>query len=201
MATASIIRPITRLNPGYVSGRFYSFLNGSTFGTNAVGTFGTLIYLVPVSPIDGPFTVSSLNILCITGAASSVVKMALWANDPTTGRPTGTPLVGSNTGQSCAVNATVPTIAVSYTMQQGLVYWIGTAFGTAAPTCQSYSNANMVGNTVLGRASLTGANNNIQAVTAPFTYANDITALDLTGATLSDAIGGVGVPVVWFGAA
>ncbi len=200
-SNVKLIRPGTRSNPGYVAGSFYTFANGSTSGATAVGTFGTVVYMTPVGPLDVPFTISSMNILCITGAASSSVKMALWANDPKTGRPTGVPLVGSNTGQSTATNATVPTIAVSQVLVPGVMYWAGTAFGTASPTCQSFSNANMVGNTTMGRRTLTGANNNIQGITAPFTFATDIMALDLTAATFTDAIGGVGVPVVWFGAA
>lgn len=198
MATASIIRPLTRTNPGYIASRFYPMNVVGTNTTVAVGTFGTVIYLTPFAAIDYPLTAVSLNVRCVTGAASSAVKMAVFANDPATGRPTGTAVVGSNTGQSTASSGTTPTIAVSYTFPVGVVFWAGFAFGTAAPTMLAHSatanpNASLVG------VSAISTNNVPSGVTAPFTYSNDIMALDLTGATFTDALGAVGIPVLWVG--
>lgn len=182
----------------YLSGRWYTpypFI--PTTGT-AVGTLDTVVYLTPIWATGYPLAAVSLNIRVVTGAVNSAVKLAVWENSPTTGRPTGIPILGSNTGQATTGTNSNATVAISKTFEPGRVYWFGAAFTTAAPTVIALNGTTQLGlNAIIGRSALNGTFGS--GLTAPYAYATDILALDLTAATFTDAAGAVGNPVCYIG--
>lgn len=184
-----------RTSPGYVSGRYYAGSMMSTTAGTAVGTLDTVVYLLPFIVRDQSFVAASINARVATGAANCAAKFALWLGSATTKRPTGVPVAGSNTGQSCATNGSTPTVAISRTLAPG-VYWTGIAVTTGASSFVSAATADSGLETTLGRAAL-GTNTNLTAITAPYAYAGDIMALDLTAATFTDVLANGGAPVIW----
>lgn len=183
--------------PGYVSGRFYSPIATSLSTSVAVGTLDTLIYLIPVTIQQESFAATSLGVRIVTGAVNCAVKLALWNHSATTKRATGTAIAGSNTGQACTATPTNVSVTISRTLPQGL-YWFGAAFTTGAPNAFAIANLDSAIMAMTGRTSI-NANSSITALSAPYTYATDIMALDLTAATFTDVIGAQGVPLPYIG--
>lgn len=181
----------------YASGRFYPLYPGTSITTNAVLTPDTVISLVPFE-LRRPMAITSLSVRVITGVASSAVKMGIWASNPATGAPTGLPISGlvSNTGQSTATSSTTATISPGgATIGPGL-YWYGAAF-TLAPSMYAIAASSNLVASLYGRSAVSSAVSS--AYTTPFTYGSDITALNLTGATLTDQTNNTGVPIVFAG--
>jgi hypothetical protein len=185
-------------HPGYLPSRFYAPYQGQiTGGGSTVQTVDTVIYLQLISARDFSLPAVSLNVRTTTGAAGSAVKMAVWASSSTTKRPTGLPFLGSNTGQSTATSATIQTLAVSYNFLPGVPYWFGAAFTTLAPSMHARATTTMDELATIGFVAITSAT--IHAIRAPYTYATDIMALDLTAATFTDVGSGTGIPILFVG--
>lgn len=199
-STAQEVRispPIQQATPGYVTGRFYPAVNITTASGTAITTLDTVVWLVPFSPPNYPLAATSMNIRTVTGAVSCAVKMAVWASGPTTKRPTGTSIAGSNTGQACTANGSNASISISYTFAPGVQYWYGAAVTTGAAQFVSITNTTLAIDYQVGIGTI--SNQSVSALTAPYAYATDITALDLTSASFTDQTGSTGVPLVRFG--
>lgn len=194
-----------QLGLGYQSGRFYSV--GAA--TAAVGTaygpsLDTQMALYPFTVQDSPLTAVSLNVRTVTGVASCSIKMALYANNPATSRPTGVPIAGSNTGQSCASSTTTQsvTISPSVVLIPGQIYWAAVAVSTGASTFVSLSIA---GTVQVGAFSMFGQMGSASVTSAfvvgwltSYTFASNILTTDLTGATFAaPAVGGI--PLMYIG--
>jgi hypothetical protein len=184
---------------GYATSRFYALFSGAQATATAwVPTLDTTIALVPFL-IRRPVTLATLNIRTVTGVASSAAKMGIWAANSTTGRPTGTPIANavSNTGQATTANNSNASIAATAALVAG-DYWYGVAVTTGAPTFRSIGGNDEMIEFEYGRSAL-ATNTTVSGYTAPYTYATDITTLDLTAATLTDILGAGGVPVMFIG--
>ncbi len=187
-------------HPGFRASAFLPTADASSSNTTAVTTLDTVIYLYPYR-LALPITVVSLSVRVSTGAAGSAVKMGVWNNDRTLGRPTGLAITGlvSNTGQATTGNNTNAQITgLSKTLPPDW-YWFGSAFTTLGPQCMSVSGSGGVYqlNELLMRSAL--ATNVVAGLSAPYTYATDITTLDLTGASFTDVSGAAGIPVIYLG--
>lgn len=176
----------------YPPGRYISLTDVTIATGNAVATLDTVVYLVPFV-VQAPLTISEFGYRVSTGAGSSAVKIAVWAANPTTRAPTGTPIFGSNTGQATTSNnSNAMLTGLSQTLQPGL-YWAGAAFTTAAPQMVSIQSNQTALALLYGRSAMTTATES--GFSAVFAYAGNIMTLDLTGATLTTVTGTSGVPV------
>jgi hypothetical protein len=126
-----------------------------------------------------------------TGGAGSAVKSALWRNNPTTGRPSSIPVLGQNAGFDTTATGNDTAAIANVPLEPG-VYWGGSKCTGTPPTMLCISNQ-FLG---INAASLTTGNPNI-GYSVPDAYANDIMALDLTGATFTPV--GSGIPVIGLG--
>lgn len=182
---------------GYFSGNYYGTWGGSINTATAYGaTLDTLIALYPFS-VRQSIAPATIAVRTLTGAASSAIKIGIWAHSYTTTRPTGLALTGlvSNTGQATTSNGSNAEIATTGTLLAGVPYWVGVAVTTAAPTFESCSSAGSPIEGVIGRTAL-GAGVRVYFTTS-YAYSGDITTLDLTGATFT-GVSANGVPVVYF---
>jgi hypothetical protein len=187
-----------------LTGRWYPALPGTyERNTVAVATLDTVLYAYPFE-IKRPITLKSFYTRVVTGAASSAVKVGIWNHDYDTERPTGTAISGlvSNTGQSTTTTNTNAGLgnSLNVALEPGW-YWFGCAFTTAAPTMVSLSGSKPGQNPIealIGRSAIA---NSVQvcALSTPFTYSSDITALDLTSVTWTDVAGDAGVPILYLG--
>jgi hypothetical protein len=182
----------------YPSGRYFSTYRGNTGTATAVSLLDTKIFLYPFV-IDRTINVAALSIRVATaGTTGSAVKAAIW-NDGANGMPTGVPIsgLGNNTSTATTSAATVD-MTVSGKLLPGR-YWAGAAFTTAAPTCLGIGATIIELDYIAGRAAL--GTSSLAGLTANYTYANDITTLDLTSATFSDVSAPQGNPVIYLKAA
>lgn len=199
-STAQSVRstPVrNRAGPGYV-GTFYYTLGfaGSTVTAVAVNTgitLDTTIALYPFSPQDSSFTAQSIDVRTVTGVVNCAVKLVIYPNNIATGRPTGTPIAGSNTAGDCSGSNTTQTTTITYTFSQGVSYWYGQAYSTGASSLFAMASTSGSYMGLTGRATM---GSNVGGVyTAPYTYATDVMTLDLSAASFTN-IGVSGVPLM-----
>lgn len=188
-----------RYTPGYPTGRFYPVGDGVWQNNIAVPTLDTVVFVYPFSIFDEPINVASLNTRVQTGVASCSVKMVLFAHDIVSKRPTGTPIAGSNTGQDCSGSTTNQAVTVSIKLFPGVVYWAGFAVSTGASQFATLGTTGTPGRGIMGQLGKSALNSTvIQGFSAPYTFATDITTLNLAGATFTDVTTG-GIPLLYLG--
>jgi hypothetical protein len=137
----------------------------------------------------------------ITGGAGSALKMGLWADNPATLRPIGTPLTANNTGvATTANNTTVPVPVGPRVMRWGEHAWICAVWSATAPSVVSANNVVIDGLEAMGLALGSTIGAHPTGISTPFTFTNDITALDLTAASWSNVLT-TNMPVLMFEAA
>lgn len=115
-------------HPGYIANNWYVPSPNFQLGTGTTPAVNS-IRLYP-GYVKERITISNLGIRVIANAAGNV-QVAIYANNPVTGRPTGTALV-STASMSAAVATTVSS-AASVQLEPGL-YWFAGNTDTAALT-------------------------------------------------------------------
>jgi hypothetical protein len=192
VALAAIAR-----HPGFVSGKGYDAFGGPT-GNLAIASLNLL--MLYAFPLDLDLGINQMIARVTTGVASAQLKIGLWANGA--GRPTGLPLVATNAALDCSAAALLSdTISPTKSLSAGW-YWWGSVFGGALPSMLATSTTSSTGarqgnawigggtGAAIGSAPITG-------ITTPFTFTNDLSALDLTAATFTE-VTSVAVPVLGF---
>ncbi len=144
---------------------------------------------------DRPITL--LRTRTQVGGAGSAVKFAMWRHGFDTGRPTGLPVIGQNTGLSTATSGTWQDLVVANVrMSSPGGWWLGWKFTGTLPQMISGNNAGIPAFALVrpvGDAT-TVPRGHWQIADA---YANDIMAFDATSAALVDGGGGPVVPAFY----
>jgi hypothetical protein len=161
-----------------------------------------LVYLYPF-PVNSPLDVTAIFCNCQVVGAGSAVKMAVWANNPMTGRPTGKPLLGDNVGVNTASGTGIKSVAVLNRPTPVGVLWFGSkATGTLPSMTTLSGNGNTGAASRLAAVAAADALRNaaVQSIglSTPDAYANDIMDLDLTRATFTNVTVS-GIPVIGLG--
>jgi hypothetical protein len=150
---------------------------------SAVAAVDTIyLYWLPEYFIPGPVTL--LRTRCTTGGAGSSVKYALWRHDPVTGRPTGLPIAGQNTGLATdTTNTNQDLVVASLSIGSPFGVWFGSKYTGTLPQ--------MICNTATGfmTSQIIWPVGNLPAAPRPGfqiadAYANNILAFDMTGQPL-----------------
>ncbi len=155
-------------HPGYVSGNWYAIKRG-TAATN-VAQVADVLCAMPIF-IAKRTTLSSLGVRVGTGAASTNVKLGIYAN--TGGRPGA--LIAQGTGAaSCATSSTdaVVTFSSNPVLDVG-IYWLASIFN-GTPSIQSCSSNDQVIPSLIGSSTLSivvAGSGMVVAVTGVATYA------------------------------
>jgi hypothetical protein len=182
------------LHPGYAPASFGMMYEGATTSTVAMQA-ADIVFLYPFR-VYRPITVTSLYQRCETAGAGSAVKTAIWANNYKTARPTGLPLFGQNTGFDTSTTGT-KTAVVASVLLPSAVYWGGTKATGTMPTMTNVNSTSGASNLSLPTAQMGGGTAPV-GFSVPDAYANDIVALDMTGATFTVIAAGR-IPVVGLG--
>jgi len=146
--------------------------------------------------------VTSIFQRLLTVGAGSAVKCAVWANNRATGRATGLPCLGQNAGFDTSASTGIKSAAIANVPLSTDVYWFGTKATGTLPQMASISGFNAVMQashlsmpTQSDALGFPGAQ--ILGFTVPDAYANDIMALDMTGATFTPT--GAVIPAIGLG--
>jgi hypothetical protein len=132
-------------HPGYIAGNWYVpagytlTSSGATPAINSIRAYPGLI--------RGRITISNLGSRVITNVAASNAQLAIYANNPATGRPTGVALA-STASLSCAAASTISG-AVSVQLEPGLYWFCGNVdTATLTFTVQDTSTSGIMGSTI-----------------------------------------------------
>ena len=184
----------------YRAGGFTMMHEGAANGGTAIPAVDVL-YVYPFR-VYGPAVVSSIFERLQTVGAGSAVKCAVWRADTTTGRPTGLPLFGQNTGFDTTAGTGIKSAAVSNYAITPSVYFAGSVATGTLPVMTSVSASASFPAGILSGASANAAMGvpaaQLTGYSTPLAYAGDIMALDVTGATWSD-VGTSGIPIIGLG--
>ncbi len=166
----------------------------SAHGAN--GTIGAadLLYLRRIVP-RVTLTIDGLGARVATGGAGSSMKIAAWREAAASRVPTGVALAANNAGVATASNSAnaVASVAVSRLLA-GVPIWIGQVFTGTLPGLALILSSDLEFAQGIGAGLGNSAPVTQQGFTIAQPYANDIAALDLTGASLT-AFNGAGMPI------
>jgi hypothetical protein len=173
--------------PGMPTGRWaWTVTNGNTQNITppAANRITTYPWFCPRT-----ITVSNLFFLTNTGGAGSALKPGIFASDPVTGLPAGTPIIAVNAGVD-TTGAFLNVVAITPTvLQGGLWYWPFGKFTGTAPQMQGVAaSGGTQGNMTFAAAADAGGNNVFFVSDA---YTNDITTFNATGQSWLVSSGGV----------
>jgi hypothetical protein len=187
----SVTRPQPRRNAYYPLGGY------PVAATSAVGAADTL-YLYPAA-LPWHATIALLYTRTVTGGAGSSGKVGLWRANAT-GMPTGLPVIAGNTGAaSSSNNSTQVWTPAAVVRLDPWLYWVGTVWTGTMPTLRHLAGADTTLAEMVGAAtSLQAFNDPVVGFSIAQTFANDIAALDLTGASLTPVISTAGIPIVGY---
>lgn len=183
-----------RLHPGYGSGNFSVMWEGVVVGNVAMAAVD-IVYLYPFR-VYSPIVITSLFQRVETAGAGSAVKSAVWANNYSTARPTGLPMLGQNAGFDTTTTG-IKTAAISSVQLLPGIYWAGSKATGTLPMMTQINATDSSGN-VASAAAQMGTSIQPVGFSVPNAYANDITALDLTGATFT-LVSASRIPVIGLG--
>lgn len=171
-------------HPGYIAGNWYLPLGHVAAAGVALGA--NSIRCIPFF-LPQPVTITHLGTRITTLAAGGNMKVAIYANNPATGRPTGTAL--ASTGNLATDSATILSAAIaetSVTLQPG-VYWMCAWADNGTVVCRTQAAAS--GGTPQLIGSATEASINSASTSAVLTIASALAYgawPDLTGATFTE---------------
>jgi len=139
-------------HPGYISGNWYhgnigmSLAAGSALAANAIRSIPFVL--------KSRVTISQLAARITTAAAAGNLQLAIYANNPLTGTPTG-PALATTASQSTAATGpfTLPLLA-NATLEAG-VYWLAANADNSTVVCQAYAAAQVVAGFLVGSPNLT----------------------------------------------
>lgn len=154
-------------HPGYIANNWYLPMGHVASAGVALGA--NSIRCVPVF-IPQPLTLTHLGVRITTAAAAGNLKVALYANNAATGRPTGSAL--ASTGNIATDSATIISAAIaetSVTLQPG-IYWMCAWADNATVVCRCQAAASGTTPQLIGSA--TEASINSASTSAVLTIAS-----------------------------
>lgn len=183
-----------RTFPGYIAGRWYvpGFLGSSTTSTIAVNA----IRLHPIL-IQDTITIDQLGTVVVVAEAGKNIQLAIYANNPTANKPTGTPLASTASISASGTGAVFGAIT-PVQLKPGL-YWVGRNSDTAGTlTTVTFTNTHVTFSALLGsttQGSLLASNSSLSGYSIIQTFG---TWADLTSASLTETLGSAGTTIVEF---
>lgn len=182
-------------NPGYIVGNWYLPVGITSTAGGGNGGSGTL-RLTP-GYIKERITISNLGVRVSTLFSTGNVQAAIYANNPATGRPTGSALV-STASMSTTLVANV-SAAASLQLEPGL-YWFATCLDNATASLVAVSATITASSATIGSAIANGAG--VLTTTSGLTGVNVAGSFgtwpNLTSATFNESAGSAGYGVVVF---
>ena len=143
-------------HPGYIANNFYLPMNSVV--SAGIALTANSIRSTPFF-LPQPVTITHLGVRITTAAAAGNLKVAIYANNATTGRPTGAAL--ASTGNIATDSATIISAAIaetSVTLQPG-VYWMCAWADNATVVCRAQNTSSGTGPQLIGSATEANINN------------------------------------------
>lgn len=174
-------------HPGYVSGNFYQG-NGGVQVTTGAAIPANSIRAIPFV-IKARVTISQLATRISTVSAGGNIQVAVYANNPATGRPTGNALCATGNLSTAAVAAVAANLVGGNTVLEAGIYWFFVNSDNSVAACQAYAGASVLAGYLIGSSTLnnitTGGTSVTLALTLSQTFGTwpDVTAASFTEIT------------------
>lgn len=173
-------------HPGYVSGRFYIAPPAFPAPLQAGAALGTTTIKLVMINIEQRITISALATRVTTLFSGGLFGLAIYAMNPATKYPTGTPLA-SIMGASSTVATNVSTnLASNVTLEPGQ-YWVAALADNSTVALATYSTGSPIGSFTVGSATIgevfASSTSGLAWLSAPGTYAGGFT--DLSAASFT----------------
>ena len=182
----------TLLHPGCTAGNWYQAALPLTLGTNTA--FANTITLVPWIP-PTTMTIDQLAARVNTAQAGSHFQLAIYASNPSTKRPTGSPLATVASISGAATGEQSGSLSSNVQVQQGTLYFLALNDDNASLGIQAFGTTHSLYGYMLGTATLSKL---YSSATSQFTLrvsnayddANPSNSFpDLTSATFTETAG------------
>lgn len=172
----------------YLPGGIRSVSGGANGGIGTVRTHPAII--------RRPCTISDLGVR-VTSAVAGNVQAAIYANNPLTGRPTGAPLVATESMSTAA--ATVVTSAAALEIDTPGLYWFAVCVDTTGAVLNAISNSMGSGmSDLIGSATPTNAMSATGGLSGLAVTGTFGTWPDMTAASFTESVGSSGYGAVQF---
>ncbi len=165
----------------YVSGGRYPLAEtlagaGAAIAAADVGYARPFMVRAPVTPV-------AFGVRTSVGGAGSSFKVGIFANNPSTNRPTGLPLTFNDVGEPTTANNTDDYAAVAppVLLVPGVIYWMVTTWTGTLPTIVMVSNVDLFAAQVIGLGIGSAGANTVSGLSTPLPYAGGV-VVDLTAA-------------------
>lgn len=176
-----LYRAATWPGPLYAAGTYpLARIHGSAAAVSAAAT----LYLRRFR-VRAPVVPASFGVRTQTGGVGSSVKIGVWAAAGIV--PAGLPIMSNNTGDATATNNTDDQLAVTGVQLSPYAdYFFGAVFTGTLPNVVMCANTDLDFAEFIGVFSASAGSAVVTGYSIAQTYANDIAALDLTGASLTN---------------
>lgn len=171
--------------PIYVAGRWYQPL------PQLLNTGGALVQnsirMVPFYLVD-QITVAALATRITTLFAGNI-QLAIYASDPSTGKPTGTAMAATGDISVASTGMVSANLGASVLLYPGL-YWMAVNADNSTVAAQAYNGAASVGAYLIGSATLANVDAGATTASLLWIFAQTYgTWPDLTAASLTESTG------------
>lgn len=172
------------VHPGYVAGNYYSLQPYVSVAGGAALAAST-IRLTPFT-LAKPLRVAELAARVITTSAAGNFQLAIYANNASTGRPTGTALCNT-ASLSTTTAAAVSGAVTAVTLAPG-TYWLALNQDNAVAGYQAIANATIVAGALIGSTTLNNVSGGTTATMLTLTVAQTYgTWPDLTSGSFTES--------------
>lgn len=176
--------------PDYVAGNWYlPYIIVATSNGQAPGAGS--IRLVPMY-LKSKLTINNLGVNITTASAGGNVQAAIYANNPATGRPTGTALVTTGNMATDATGAVSSTVNIQ--LNPGL-YWFATNSDNSTVTYISNGSTSPYQSIMIGSTSLSNTAGMLSGLSVTQTFG---TWPNLTSASFTELSTSQRIPLVFF---
>lgn len=139
--------------------------------------------------VRAPVVPASFGVRTQTGGVGSSFKAGIWLCGPNSPVPVGLPIMANNTGKTTASNNTTDLATVTGVPLVPLVdYFAGFVFTGTLPSVVVCGNTDLDFSEFIGSPALSAGSAVVTGYSIAQTYSNDIAALSLTGASLSNVV-------------
>lgn len=173
--------------PGYLAGSYYPTVMDTLSTTGAFPGVDTL-YFSPWVPLRAQAP-ASIGLRITAGGTGSTMKVGIWAANLATMRPTGTPLVSSNSDTATTGTGQVQATISGWTPVPGTLYFVGIKATGTQPTVSLRGGGNTTIPSILGVAWQATATNQINMISTSDTYSNNIANTNVTAASWANVAG------------
>lgn len=187
------------VHPGYIAGNWYHSAPGAIVAAGTAFAAST-IYALPFV-LTKPIRIAALGARVTTASAGGNFQLAIYANNPATGRPTGAALVSTGNISTASAATASANVTAEATLAPG-IYWMAVNQDNAAAAYQTLANTVPYTTALIGSTTLANVSSAAASVLMVLSVAQAFgTWPDLSAASFTEITAAPRCPLVFLKAA